>query len=120
MSIIAITNSTRALSSALTATYCDTFWCKLRGLTFRKSLANQEGLLLVEKEDSRVNSAIHMVGVYFDLGIVWINDAMRVVDTGIAKKWVGLLTPNVPARYTLEIIPERISEFNVGDQIRFD
>ncbi|MEK6223217.1 MAG: DUF192 domain-containing protein [Chloroflexota bacterium] len=120
MKIINISNLTNPLSSSLNATYCESFGCKLRGLTFRKSLPMDNGLLLVEKEDSRLSSAIHMAGVFFDLGIVWINNAMQVVDKGLARKWVGLLAPKSPARFTLEIVPGRIEEFNIGDEIRFE
>ena len=44
------------------ARWCNTFGRRLRGLTFRRALAPGEGLILVEKEDSRVNAGITMAG----------------------------------------------------------
>ena len=80
----------------------------------------QRGLLLVQKRDSRMDAAIHMLGVFFDLGIVWINEAGQVVDTCLARSWRLAYVPKQPARYILEIHPDRLSEFNIGDQVRFE
>lgn len=66
---------------------------------------------------SRVNSAIHMMGVWFDLGIVWLDENRRVVDCRRARRWVSLLAPVRPARYILEIHPERLGEFQIGDEV---
>ena len=120
MSNVKIINQTTALTSELQAKHCHTFRCKLRGLTFRRELPAGEGLLIDEKKDSKARTGIHMMFVFFDLGIVWINDAGEVVDTGLARQWVSVLSPKKPARYVLEIVPERLNEFNVGDQIRFE
>ncbi|MBN2044399.1 MAG: DUF192 domain-containing protein [Anaerolineales bacterium] len=86
---------------------------------FRGSIPSDWGLLLVEKKDSIANAAIHMFFVPFDLGIIWINTAGEVVDTAIAKKWVGLKSPTRPARYILEVQPEHLGKFQQGDRIDF-
>ena len=51
---------------------------------FRSSLANDEGLLLVEARDSRLDTAIHMLFVPMDLAVIWINSKYSVVDTVLA------------------------------------
>ena len=76
-------------------------------------------MLLVEPSDSIVNAAIHMVAVPFDLGVIWINSAGEVVDTAVAKRWVGIKSPKKPARYILEVQPKHLEKFHVGDQIEF-
>ena len=86
---------------------------------FRRSIPENWGLLLVQNSDSIVNSAIHMVAVPFDLGIVWVNDAGVVVDTVVAKRWVGMKSPKAPARYTLEVQPSHLSKFQPGDKLEF-
>jgi len=53
--------------------YCDSFLCRLRGLTFRSPVTRDEGLLLVFGRDSRVDSSIHMLGVGFDLAVFWLS-----------------------------------------------
>ena len=99
--------------------YCDTFFTQLRGLTFRARLPQDEGLLLVGKRDSRLDSSIHMLFVSFDLSVIWINSAMQVVDKVLAKSWRPAYFPKQPARYVLEIHPERWGDFEVGDGVEF-
>ncbi len=120
MQEIEIINKTTALKSPLAAGYCDSFMCRLRGLTFRRSLPEDWGLVLVEAADGRVSTAIHMLFVWFDLGVIWINDAGTVVDKRLARSWVSFIIPSRPARYVLEVRPERLAEFEIGDQIDFE
>jgi len=119
MKRIEIINKTKPLALPLTARYCDGYWCKFMGLSFQKELPGNESLLMAEDRDGKVNTSIHMLWMYFDLGIVWINNDGRVVDKAYAKKWVSFLAPKSPARYTLEILPDRLAEFEIGDEIVF-
>jgi uncharacterized membrane protein (UPF0127 family) len=106
--------------SPLSVDYCDSFFCRLRGLTFRRNLSSEEGLLLVQKNDSRLDASIHMLGVWMDLGVVWINAAMKVVDLRLARSWRPLYIPQQPARFVLESDPVRLSDFRLGDELRFE
>ena len=101
------------------ARWCDTFRSKLRGFTFRRQLSADDGLVLVEKNDSRVTSAIHMLFVPFDLGVLWVNNAGEVVDKVVAKPWRLSYTPKAPARYVIEFHPSLLSQVQTGDHIRF-
>jgi uncharacterized membrane protein (UPF0127 family) len=116
---VEIVNSTNPFEGQIRAGYCASFFCRLKGLMFRRSIPENWGLLLVQNSDSIVNSAIHMVAVPFDLGIVWVNDAGVVVDTVVAKRWVGMKSPKAPARYTLEVQPSHLSKFQPGDKLEF-
>ena len=100
--------------------YCASFLCRLRGLTFRKRLNLDDGLLLVQgKRDSRIDSSIHMLFVPFDLNVVWINSEMTVVDKVIAKSWRPAYFSAKPACYILEIHPNRWEDYQIGDQVEF-
>src|SRR5215204_3784329 len=116
---ILIENKNRKLDGLPRIKYCDTFFTQLRGLTFRPRLALDEGLLLVGKRDSRLDSSIHMLFVAFDLTVIWINADMQVVDKIIAKSWRPAYFSRDPAKYVLEIHPERWGDYEIGDTVQF-
>ena len=99
---------------------CATFACRLRGLTFRRELGSWGGLLLDQGRDSRVETAIHMLGVFMDLAVVWISQGRQVVDLRLARAWRPFYVPRRPARYVLEIAPQRLAEFEIGDRLAFE
>lgn len=117
---ITIKNKNRQIEGVLRIKYCDTFLTQLRGLTFRSGLAPDEGLLLVGKRDSRLDSSIHMFFVPFDLSVIWIDSAMQVVDKVLAKSWRPAYFAKQPAQYVLEIHPQRWKEFEIGDGVEFE
>jgi uncharacterized membrane protein (UPF0127 family) len=119
MNSIHIKNIDHPLPSQLEAIYCDSFLCRLRGLMFRSSMAADRGLMLVEGRDSRLETAIHMLFVFMNLAVIWINSDKVVVDTVLARAWRPAYAPRQPARYILEIHPDRLGEFKIGDHIEF-
>jgi len=119
MKTILIENNNKALLSPLQAPYCDSFLCRLRGLMFRSKLAREEGLLLVEARDNRLDTSIHMFFVFMDLAVIWINSEGKVVDKILARAWRPFYAPRQPARFILEIHPDRLSEFTIGDHVEF-
>jgi uncharacterized membrane protein (UPF0127 family) len=102
------------------AQWCESFVSKLRGYTFHHNLAMDEGKLLVERHDNRVDTSIHMMFVWTDLTVAWINSENEVVDVVLAKAWRPFYAPARPARYILEIHPARFGEFKVGDHVEFE
>jgi uncharacterized membrane protein (UPF0127 family) len=116
---IAIENKNRDIEGLLRIKYCDTFLAQLRGLTFRSQLGRDEGLLLVGKRDSRLDSSIHMLFVPFDLSVIWINSDMQVVDKVLARSWRPAYFSKHPAKYALEIHPDRWGDFEPGDGVEF-
>ena len=88
-------------------------------MTLRTPIARDEGLLLVGTRDSRLDSSIHMLFVFFDLAVIWINSDMKVVDKIIAKSWRPAYFSKEPAKYVLEIHPDRWENFQVGDAVQF-
>jgi hypothetical protein len=120
MNTIRIENNQHPLLSPLHVRYCDSFFCRLRGLMFRSQLPPEEGLLLVEARESRLDTSIHMLFVFMDLGVVWLDSSQMVVDIIVARAWRPVYTPCQPARYTLEIQPQRLNEFQIGDHLEFN
>lgn len=120
MNHVQIVNRSRPLGRPLLAWYCESFWCRLRGLAWQRKLHSEHGLVLALPQAGRGQSAIHMLGMFFDLTIVWLDDGKRVVDVQPAIRWISILRPAEAARYVIECAPERLSEFQIGDQIDFE
>jgi len=115
---VIIQNSTSPLAHPITALYCDTFFCRLRGLTFRSELPPERGLLLVQKRESRLDTAIHMLAVWMDLAVVWLNRYYRVVDVRHARAWRPYYAPKGPAQYVLEMNVVHLPDFGIGDEVQ--
>jgi uncharacterized membrane protein (UPF0127 family) len=116
---ITVQNKSRPIGGKLSIKYCDTFLSQLRGLSFRSHLSPDEGLILVGRSDSRINSSIHMFFVPFELSVIWINAAMQVVDKVLAKPWRPAYFSKQSAKFVLEIHPERWHDFEIGDRVEF-
>ncbi len=116
---ISIENVDRRIDGALRIKYCDTFLTQLRGFTLHSDLARDEGLVLVGKRDSRLDSSIHMFFVSFDLAVIWISSKMEIVDKVLARSWKPAYFSKQPAQYVLEVHPDRWEEFQVGDRVVF-
>jgi uncharacterized membrane protein (UPF0127 family) len=100
------------------ARWCASFACRLRGLTFRRRLAPDEGLLLVERSAGRAQTAIHMAMVFFPLGVIWLDGDRRVVDRRLALPW-RVYVPTAAARYVLEGEPGVLECVSHGDVLEF-
>lgn len=103
----------------ITVNWCSSFFSKLKGLMFVKFLPDNTGIILVDSSESRINTAIHMLFMNFDIATVWINKNHQVVDVVYAKKWHLSFFPKKPAQYVLEINTSHIDDFNIGDQLTF-
>jgi uncharacterized membrane protein (UPF0127 family) len=113
-------NLTHPLKEPLYARYCASFFCHFWGVSFRKQLPLDEGLLLVYNREGRINTGIHMLGVFMDLTIVWINSLNNIVDVRLARSWRPLYIPKKPARNVLELHSSRLNEFHIGDALHFE
>src|SRR5574339_304414 len=116
---ISVENETRRVGDLPRIKFCDTFLMQLRGFTFHSRLTPEDGLLLVGKRDSRLDSSIHMLFVAFDLAVFWINSEKKVVDKVLARSWRPAYFSKQAARYVLEIHPDRWGDYEIGDRVEF-
>lgn len=107
------------LEIKVAANWCESFLSKFKGLMFVPTLENNTGIILVENAESRLNTAIHMLFMNFDITAVWIDSAKKVVDVRLAKKWHLSYFPKKPAQYVLEIHADHFQDFHIGDQLNF-
>lgn len=115
---VRVHNRSRGNSILGRAHWCDSFLCRLRGLTFRGEIPDGEGLLLVERSEGRINTSIHMLFVFFSISVFWMSSDGVVVDRTLAKPW-GFYAPKHAAQYILEASPRMLDEVQIGDQLEF-
>ncbi len=116
---LTVRNPARSGIPLLRVRWCEDFGCRLRGLTFRRSLEPGCGLLLVQSAASRSGAAIHMWAVFFPLAVIWLDGERRVIDTRLALPW-RLYLPRRPARFVLEGPPALLDEIGIGDVLELE
>jgi hypothetical protein len=102
------------------ARWCSSFLCKLRGLMFRASLSDDEGLLFVYGRESKLDTSIHMLFMAFPIACVWLDKDGVVVDKVLAKPWRPAYAPRVPAQYIIEATSAFLDKVQIGDRLAFD
>lgn len=119
MTTLRISNLSKPITTVET-TLADSFFSKFLGLMFRKSISFDDGLLLAENSESRINTSIHMLFMNFDICAIWINNKYQVVDVRHAKKWHLAYFPQSAAQFVLELNTSRLQDFAIGDQLQFE
>ncbi|HLC34143.1 MAG TPA: DUF192 domain-containing protein [Anaerolineales bacterium] len=116
----AIGNRTRGAPLAGQVRVCRSFGSRLRGLMMRRRMGSEQGVLLVMSTTSRIDSAIHMLFVFFPIAVFWLDEEGLVVSRCLAKPWRLFYAPQRPARYVLEVAQARIDSAAVGDRLALD
>lgn len=98
---------------------CRSYLCRLRGLTFRRALEVNEGLLLIGRRENRLDAAIHMFFVFFPITAVWLDADGLVVDVKLARPFRPLYIPQAPARDVLEGGADLIRRVSIGDKLHW-
>ncbi len=97
--------------------FCDTFLLKFKGLMFTRELKPDQGIIIVENNESRINTAIHMMFMNYDITVLWLDKNMVVVDKALAKKWAPYYASKKPAQFVVELHESKFSEFSIGDEL---
>lgn len=119
MTLVRVGNKKKPENSPILVKKCTSFTCKLTGLMFQKQIAIGSGLLMIYNSNSRLDTAIHMMGVCYDLAVFWINKDKVVVDKCRAKRFWPIYISRRPACYVLEMNINHIDDFEIGDQVMF-
>ena len=86
----------------------------------KKELKQDEGIILVEKSETKLNTSIHMFFMKFDITVIWLDKQMVIVDKVLARKWAPMYKPKLPAQYVLELHHAKFSEYAIGDKLVLD
>lgn len=87
---------------------------------FQKSIRPDEAVALIYPTQNRVDTAIHMLFMNFDIAVIWLDNQMKVVDIIYARKWMPFYAPAVPASIVVEAHTLRLNDFRVNDQLSFE
>ena len=115
--LLTVQNSAHTLAQPIQARRCASYLCRLRGYMFRKHIDPNDGLLFIYPRESRVDTSIHMLFVFTDLAVFWLDSQDTVVDKVLAKSWRPAYAPARAARYILEAHPNHIDDFQVGEKV---
>lgn len=85
----------------------------------RRSIAKDEGLVIVEPIAGIVNTSIHMMFVYTPLAVFWLDKDFKVVDKVIARPWASYYGSKRPAMYVLELNENHFQLWDIEDTIHF-
>lgn len=100
--------------------WCASIWCHFKGLMFNFDLPDNAGLIFVRNKPSITAATIHMFFCFFPIGVVWVDETLKVVDTALAKPWRPYYAPKAAAQYYIEARPAILERVAIGDQLRFD
>lgn len=95
-----------------------TFFSKLRGLMFRRSIARP---LVFEFPSESGYNAIHSLFVFFPFDAVFLDSSKRIADLRCVRPFSLLVTPKAPARYLIEMRAGTAKKMGmrIGDEIRW-
>lgn len=84
---------------------------------FSRELKPDYGLIIVENNESRINTAIHMMFMNYDITVLWLDKNMVIVDKVLAKKWIPFYSSKIPAQYIVELHQSKFSEYSIGEPL---
>lgn len=119
-STLKISNSSKPELLPLSAVDCSSFWAKFRGLMFQKEIAPHSAIIFRGPSESRINAAIHMLFMNFDIAVIWVNQRNRVADVQLARAWRLFYMPASPACITIETHSSRFGDYTIGDEISIE
>jgi uncharacterized membrane protein (UPF0127 family) len=117
MSRAIIRNTSVPSAQPINVLLADSFFQKFKGLMFAQNLQQDEGILLVEQNESVINTSIHMLFMNFDITAVWLDRNNKVVDVKLARRWRLAYASNFPAMSVLEIHQDHLNDYHPGDQL---
>ena len=97
---------------------CAGFSARLIGLQFKGRTAVREGAIFVSRFPSRLATTVHTLCIRFDIGVVWLDSDLVVVDKKLAKPWRFAHVPRARAMYYLEADASILERVQIGDQLQ--
>ena len=119
----AVTKKVTVGNTEIQAEVADTLPKQIKGLMFRKSLAEKSGMLFLFDTDGY--HGIWMMNTSFPIDIIWIDSEHKIVDIVKNAQPCGLICktyqPKEKARYVLEVNAGFTDKYSIkiGDSVEF-
>lgn len=96
------------------------FFAKARGLMFARWLKPGSALVFEFDKESKIDTAVHMLFVFFKIDVLWLNSEGVVVDLrrGLTP-FVGFAKPKKRAKFVVELPAGAAKTVNEGDKLEF-
>ena len=95
---------------------------KMRGLMFSRKPGNSKAFVFVNKGESRQESSLHMLFVFYKIDVIWLDKGFEIVDLreGLVP-FTPLIIPRKAAKYVIEMRNGKIKEngLEIGDKLKF-
>lgn len=89
---------------------------------FSKKPGNGQAFVFVNKEESRQESSLHMLFVFYRIDVAWLDKGFEIVDLreGLAP-FTPLIVPRMSAKYVIEMRNGKIKDdgLEIGDKLKF-
>jgi len=95
----------------------ENFFERLKGLMLKKNYFKNQAALLINKNENKIESTIHMLFMNFDISVFWLDTFNKIVDKKIAKKWGLIYYPKSKSQKILEAHTEIFDKLQIGDQL---
>ena len=100
--------------------FSDDIFARTKGLMFSRRLKKGCALVLVNDGESVLETAIHMLFVFFAIDVVWLDSGLKVVDKREnIRAFTPFIAPREPAKYVLELPKNTARHINKGDILEF-
>ena len=98
-----------------------TFFQKFRGLMFESEKNFNYGLIFFLENESRINATIHMLFVFFQIDVVYLDKNKKVVDVvKNLQPFVLSCTPKKAAKYFIELPNGKAKNVSIGNKLEWE
>ncbi len=97
----------------------DTSSTRARGLMFKAENNFDYALVFEWKKLGRATRSLHMLFVFFEIGVLFLDEKKRVVEKAVLKPWRLNYTPRHACQTIIVLPKELISKVKIGDKLQW-
>ena len=97
----------------------DSAFARMKGLMFERKENFDYALVFELPHAGRMAASVHMMFVFFPIGIVFLDAGKKVVDIAALAPWMLNYTPKKAAKYFVELPEGKAEGVSIGDIINW-